>query len=249
MKHSIHPEPHAAQDGSADRDVTNRVHATDAEHARQVDASSVKALRGRRPGGAPRLDALAQHQKWTRETLGLSDGRACDLDVGFGRGGSLRYWVAQRAETAGRELLAIEIKHGCAASVHAWAAARQADHVSVFQGDVLMLLRMRAVDLRFNRIFVHFPDPWWKARHAKRKVLRSDTLPSFWDALEPGGHLYLQTDVEDRAQSFIALAGALPGAHLTRPDRNPYPSVSNREVRAEQDGLPIFRVDVAKAML
>ncbi len=247
MAHSPLDEPREAAADLPTQDAVSQA-ATDAGSALgPSDTPSSKRARRSVPNGAPQLEALPQGPRWSRDTLRLPAGCPCDLDVGFGRGGSLRHWVEQRAETGDRALLAVEIKHGCAAAVHAWAAARQATHVSVFQGDVLTLLRHRADDLRFERIFVHFPDPWWKARHAKRQVLRDATLPSFWAALQPGGHLYLQTDVEDRARTFIALAGALPGASVSQPEHNPYPSVSNREVRATQDGLPIYRVDVAKS--
>ena len=63
--------------------------------------------------------------------------------------------------------------------------------------------------------------------------------------LTPQGEFFVQTDVEERAQVHIeavAEHGAfeLENGHLMAD--NPYGAVSNREKRAEEDGLPIYRV-------
>lgn len=184
------------------------------------------------------LAQLCEGELLTAERLGLRGSRY-ELDVGFGRGASVRDW---RSEDE-RSLLGIEIKAKCAARVRRWLRLKGRADTQVYQGDVNAALARRAPELRFDAIYLHFPDPWWKKRHAKRRVIRDDTLGAFVEALAPGGFLLLQTDVEERAQAFAALveAQADPRLRLEALDHNPSASHSNREHRASEDGLPVYR--------
>ena len=100
-----------------------------------------------------------------------------------------------------------------------------------------------------RRVFVHFPDPWWKKRHQKRLVVQDGFLDEIARLLEPGGELFVQTDVEERAAGYeelVALdarfvpAGDAPGS--PRLAENPYGARSPRERRAIADGLPVHRL-------
>ncbi len=104
------------------------------------------------------------------------------------------------------------------------------------------------------RVFLHFPDPWWKKRHQKRLVVTDRLL----DALEPllvdGGELFVQTDVEARARQYQELldrraalvpAGDQPGSAWLA--ANPYGARSNRERRTEADGLAVYRLRYRRA--
>src|SRR5690606_19607941 len=109
------------------------------------------------------------------------------------------------------------------------------------------LLARSGPDGCLARVFLSFPDPWWKKRHAKRRVLGPGLLDDLARLLAPGGELFVQTDVEERAQELAALIlghGAFEPASGGRleVDANPYGARSNREVRAEEDGLPIYRL-------
>jgi tRNA (guanine-N7-)-methyltransferase len=94
--------------------------------------------------------------------------------------------------------------------------------------------------------YVHFPDPWWKKRHEKRRVLTSALLAELARVLVPGGELFIQTDVEERALAYEGLVAALPElapfGSSARVAENPYQAVSPRERRARADGLPVVRL-------
>jgi tRNA (guanine-N7-)-methyltransferase len=100
-----------------------------------------------------------------------------------------------------------------------------------------------------RRFFVHFPDPWWKKRHAKRLLVRAGFLDEIARLLEPRGELFVQTDVEERAVGYEEIAflddrfvpaGDAPGS--PRLAENPYAARSSRERRAIADGLPVHRL-------
>jgi tRNA (guanine-N7-)-methyltransferase len=96
------------------------------------------------------------------------------------------------------------------------------------------------------RMFVHFPDPWWKKRHEKRLVVGSALLPEVVRVLAAGGELFVQTDVEERAlqyeQAISETPGLVPVPGGPRLAENPFSARSPREHRAITDGLPIYRL-------
>ncbi len=100
-----------------------------------------------------------------------------------------------------------------------------------------------------RRVFLHFPDPWWKKRHQKRLVMGDVFLTEVARLLERGGELYIQTDVEERAKLYedaVATSDAFVPAGDTEGSpivaENPYGARSPREHRAIADGLPVFRM-------
>jgi len=112
-----------------------------------------------------------------------------------------------------------------------------------------LLPRLKSATVR--AVFIHFPDPWWKKRHEKRLVVNPNLLPDVVRALVPGGELFVQTDVEDRAAEYQAAIDAAPGLCAVpggpRLHENPFLARSPREHRAIADGLPIHRLLYRKA--
>lgn len=100
-----------------------------------------------------------------------------------------------------------------------------------------------------RRVFIHFPDPWWKKRHEKRLVVVDPLIAEVARLLEDGGELFVQTDVPERAEQYAAVIGAVSelepaGDAADNPELadNPYGARSNREHRAVLDGLPVYRL-------
>jgi tRNA (guanine-N7-)-methyltransferase len=118
------------------------------------------------------------------------------------------------------------------------------DRVLVWACDARETLARSGPDGVVSRAFVHFPDPWWKKRHTKRRVLGDDFLATLARLFRPGGELFVQTDVEDRHALYVDFVRASAEFELVDAalDHNPFGSVSNRELRAIEDGLPIHRL-------
>lgn len=167
-----------------------------------------------------------------------------EIDVGFGRGLSL----FERAEAApAARLLGIEIRTKWATLVDQAVRRRGLDdRVRVAQGDAREILRRAAPDGCCTRVFLHFPDPWWKKRHAKRRVVDEDFLDVLARVLEDAGELFFQSDVRARAEAARDLLRSHPAFRLLGDEgfvtSNPFGARSNRERRAEADGLPVHRV-------
>ncbi len=71
-----------------------------------------------------------------------------------------------------------------------------------------------------------FPDPWWKKRHEKRIVLGDGLLGEIVRVLVPGGAMFIQTDVAERADMYEALFKARPEFSFSGPtpriEHNPF---------------------------
>jgi tRNA (guanine-N7-)-methyltransferase len=98
------------------------------------------------------------------------------------------------------------------------------------------------------RVFVNFPDPWFKRRHRKRRVMEPALAAAMAGALRPGGELFFQSDVWDVALDALAVLEGEP--RLANRDGpwsfwkrgNPYGVRSRREEGCEALGLPIWRL-------
>lgn len=166
-----------------------------------------------------------------------------ELDIGFGRGASL----FSRAEAApGSRLIGIEIKSKWTFKVEERLRSRGLDRVRAYAGDARQILHRAGPDGCLDLVFLHFPDPWWKRRHSKRRVLSDELTDDLVRLLRPGGVLYVQTDVEDRGVMYRDLLRGHGAFDLEGEDGfvadNPYGARSNREVRADEDGLPVYRI-------
>jgi tRNA (guanine-N7-)-methyltransferase len=165
-----------------------------------------------------------------------------EMEIGYGRG----MFLLQRAQAApGAYLLGIEIKKKLAYHVAQRCERLGLTQVRALAGDVRVVLPGMRPDAAIARVFMHFPDPWWKKRHAKRRLISDELLDQLARLLRPGGELFIQTDVLERAEEGLAQLREhprfeLPGGGLI--EHNPYAARSNREQRAIQDGLPIYRI-------
>ena len=166
-----------------------------------------------------------------------------ELEIGFGRG----MFMLERGRLCPRTLmLGIESKVKWAVRVEERCRRQGLHNVVAWAGDARDLLRRMVPDGSLRRVFLHFPDPWWKKRHAKRRLLDASLLSDLTRLLVPGGELFVQTDVRERAAAIIELLRTRAEFDLTGDEgliaAHPYGAQSNRERRAEANGLPIYRI-------
>jgi tRNA (guanine-N7-)-methyltransferase len=60
-------------------------------------------------------------------------------------------------------------------------------------------------------VHVYFPDPWWKKRHKKRRVIRESFVGDVERTLEPGARLHFWTDVEEYFHTTLQMLAACTG--------------------------------------
>lgn len=167
---------------------------------------------------------------------------AIEIEIGPGRGGFL---FERLAADPSVRMLGLEIRRKWATIVDDRLRARGlGDRARVLAEDAKSALP-RFPDACARAVFVHFPDPWWKKRHHKRLVVTSQLLTQVCRVLCPGGELFIQTDVSERAEAYAELVASEPRLVPTGPgfaSENPFGARSPREHRAIADGLPIYRL-------
>ena len=166
-----------------------------------------------------------------------------ELDIGFGRGLSLFEGAALRPDS---RIIGIEIKTKLAYKIDQRLRARDLSNVKIFCGDAREILKRSEPAGSVHRVSLHFPDPWWKKRHDKRRVIGDALLTELGRLMKAGGELFIQTDVEHRAEQYVAQLRKRREFTLVSETgyvaANPFGSRSNREKRALEDGLPLWRI-------
>ena len=169
---------------------------------------------------------------------------AIEIEIGPGRGGFVFERLA--ADPAVR-LLGLEIRRKWATIVDNRLRERGLGERARVLAEDAKSVFPRFPNACARAVFVHFPDPWWKKKHHKRLVVTPELLSQVCRVLVPGGELFIQTDVSERAAAYAELVAAEPRLaqvfpHLGFSTENPFQARSPREHRAIADGLPIYRL-------
>lgn len=155
------------------------------------------------------------------------------LEIGFGMGETTARMAA--AEPA-VDVLAVDVHTPGMGNLLKLVEAHGLTNVRVADGDALVLLRTMLPPATLQETRVFFPDPWPKARHAKRRLVS----PAFCDLvatrLAAGGRLHVATDWAAYAEQVLAVLSAHPRFDVVSRDRGARPVT-----RFEQQGLDAGR--------
>lgn len=128
------------------------------------------------------------------------------LEVGFGGG---EHALAQAAENPTAGLIACEVfENGiCSLLSRLVPEGGEADaplppNLRLWPDDARVLLRALP-DACLDRLFLLFPDPWPKARHAKRRFVHPALLPLLARVLRPGAEWRVASD-DPTYQAWVA---------------------------------------------
>lgn len=174
--------------------------------------------------------------------------RPLHLDIGCARG---RFLLAMAQEQPNWNFLGLEIRRPL-------VEAAERDREALALTNVRFLFTNANVSLepwlaqlppaRLARVSFQFPDPWFKKKHHKRRVLQPALLLTLAGALSEGKELFVQSDVLAVIEPMVALielSGCFErAAGDSRPWRqdNPLPVPTERETSVLERGLPVYRV-------
>jgi tRNA (guanine-N7-)-methyltransferase len=198
-----------------------------------TDPASIRRLYGRRAGHKLRagqsalveevLPGVSVPETGPLDARSLfGDDRPLEFEIGFGGGEHL---AAQAAARPGHGFI------GCEPFLNGVVAAlghvrdERLGNVRLHMGDALNVLE-RLPDASLERVYLLHPDPWPKARHAKRRMVNPGPLDLIAAKLKSGCEFRLGTDdptycrwammVMDRRRDFAWTARG-PADFLTRP--------------------------------
>lgn len=162
------------------------------------DPTTIRRLYGRRTGHKLRVGQAAMLEADLpalsiapdADLAALFPGQPLWLEIGFGRG---EHMVAQAA--AHPDIGIIGAEPFLDGVVGALVNIREAaiTNIRLHHGDALDLLD-RLPPASLSRAFLLHPDPWPKARHAKRRFVNPGPLALLARALKPGAELRIGTD-------------------------------------------------------
>ena len=137
-----------------------------------------------------------------------------EIEVGTGKGLFLLNAALARP---GTNFFGIEIVRKYQLYAATRYAIRNLPNVKTTCSDAKVILRDFVPAGSVAAVHVYFPDPWWKARHKKRRVFTPEFAADAARAIAVGGRLYIASDVEEYFGVMTAIVGAMP-AFKVRPE-------------------------------
>lgn len=128
------------------------------------------------------------------------------LEIGPGTGDFLFHLATENTQD---KILAVEIGKTRFARIKERLTRRGITNVTLVHADARAVLRTDLKDATFNNIYILFPDPWPKNRHAPNRLLSQDFLAILLQRLNDRGKLMLATDVEEYARWAASNLAAL----------------------------------------
>ena len=120
----------------------------------------------------------------------FGNARPLELEIGFGGGEHL---AAQAAARPGTGFIGCEPFLNGVVQALGHLRDRALTNVRLHMGDALEVIE-RLPDASLDRVYLLHPDPWPKARHAKRRMANHGPLDLIVAKLKPGGEFRLGTD-------------------------------------------------------
>jgi tRNA (guanine-N7-)-methyltransferase len=165
------------------------------------DPTTIRRLYGRRQGHKLRaaqetlvetlLPRLAVPEDGPLTAAGLfGDDRPLEVEIGFGGGEHL---AAQAAMRPGHGFIGCEPFLNGVVSALNHIEGGGLDNVRLHMGNAISVLE-RLPEASLDRVYLLHPDPWPKARHAKRRFMNPGPIALIASRLKPGGLFRFGTD-------------------------------------------------------
>ncbi|MGH7987116.1 MAG: tRNA (guanine(46)-N(7))-methyltransferase TrmB, partial [Candidatus Binataceae bacterium] len=144
-----------------------------------------------------------------------------ELELGAGRGDFI---IERAAATPAHNFLAVELAASVARLLALRAGARGLTNLRVLQADARALINLILPEACLSACHIYFPDPWPKARQAKRRLFTPRFVAGLTRVLAMHAPLYVATDVGAYAAEIFTMleaggfereAGTVPGADQT----------------------------------
>lgn len=164
------------------------------------------------------------------------------LDIGCARG---RFLLRMAEQIPDVNFLGIEIREPLVHEANRLADEARLDNLHyAFCNAMLWLGKMLdgLPDGILKTVTIQFPDPWFKKRHAKRRMVNPEMVETIVKHLAPDGKIFVQTDIESLAEEMFELFRANDRLREIATQDNPFPVKTEREKAVEDRSLPVYRI-------
>ena len=167
------------------------------------------------------------------------------LEIGFGRGDTTAVLAAADPD---RDVLAVEAHLPGVGSLLLRLEEAGLSNVRVVEGDAAVLLRDMLSPASLAEVRIWFPDPWPKARHAKRRLVQPPFLELLASRLHAGGVLHFASDAADYVDRVHASCAASHDFSVISRERPRWRPVTGFEQRARDAGRASYDVLVRRVV-
>lgn len=130
------------------------------------------------------------------------------VEIGFGNGD---YLVHLARTQPNRNILGFEISSRSMDKAEAKIAKLGLDNARPIHGRAETALAHLLAPASVSEFHINYPDPWFKKRHQRRRLISRDTVDLLTSRLVPTGRLLLATDIIDYAEMAHEILSATPG--------------------------------------
>ena len=172
-----------------------------------------------------------------------------EIEVGSGKG---LFLTNESSRNPAHNFLGIEIIHKYAKHSAARLVKAGRTNAKMVSGNAEPLFSNRIPAGSLEAVHVYFPDPWWKKRHRKRRVVNEKSVGNFLAALRPGGRFHFWTDVLDYFEDTIEMIAEIapefgvPIPEEKSPSSHDLDYRTHFERRSRQNQIPVYRVRYEK---
>ncbi len=174
----------------------------------------------------------------------FADGRPVEVEIGCA---DAQFLFERAAKDPTRTYVGLEIREDLVQLVNRRARRTGVPVHAVFCHAQLHLREIFGAT-RVERVYINFPDPWFKRRHQKRRMVDPVLVDGIASIARPGAEVFFQSDVWDITLDALIAFEAEPrfanaaGEWSFWRAGNPFGVRSAREQNAEETGLPIWRL-------
>jgi len=166
---------------------------------------------------------------------------ALHLDIGCARG----RFILRMAEAEPKwNFLGVEIREPLVDEANKIAEERGLSNLHYAFCNAMLWLDKLLSEIpegRLQVVTIQFPDPWFKKKHAKRRMVNDEMVETIVRHLAPGGRVFVQTDIEFLAEEMFELFRDNPGFYEEAIKENPFAIKTEREKAVEDKGLQVYR--------
>lgn len=186
------------------------------------------------------------------QTIYAKVDRPLHLDIGCGRG---KFLLELAQHSIDQNYLGLEIREPLVDQANEWRAELGSSNLYYLfcnaNNSLRPLLSSLPKDV-LHTVTIQFPDPWFKRRHQKRRVVQPTLVADLAEFLVEGGQVFIQSDVEEVAVEMRDRFDEHPAftrEHLEWLPTNPMPVQTERELLVLSFNDPVYRALFVKRSL
>lgn len=122
------------------------------------------------------------------------------LEIGFGNGDTLARLACRNPHV---NYIGIDVYQPGLGKLLATIEEKKLTNIRLFYADGVEVLEKAVSYQCLDAILIFFPDPWFKYRHHKRRLIQTEFIDLVVSKLKDKGQIHLATDCQDYAQHML----------------------------------------------